>query len=1839
MKTSSLLFSLGLFIFLTSCKKEKATTTAQNLDEEKEILSQYFDAATSGIISAEETFHYLLKSPLTKDLDSNQLEGFITLSPAVEGKVVMANRSSISFQPNKPLQSNTTYEVTLNMPLLDAVQFTQKITYTVKTLEQQLKIEKRGFILQDDGYVEVVVDIKSSDVVNLSLLESCFGVKGAKKSFERIDKHHYIATFTFENLASANSNIEFEGSAIQSETETSLTPFVIPAESFEVVHDYHDKIGEELHIYFSKILKKGQDLTGLVTVGGNAVPLTVEQNVLKIFVEQLSGNVNELVISQGLMAKDGSKLAQDYHYSIENKVIVPAIDFVNAGNYFPSEGEFKIPVKARGLEFAKVMVIEIKQENVAHYLAWHSLENADYYSLRMYGKPIFEEVVPLREGLVDDDGFSVYGLDLTKQIKKNPGSIYHVSLDFLPEHTSLVCKSALTQYRVNYATPDNEYFYSKNGDFREEYMYYEDYSWEKNEDPCDISFYAYKQAAQKLLICSDYALIAKKAGSNYHVSVSKLGDLTPVSGADITLYDLQAETIGQGSTSGEGLAKIKGSENNGAVIKVSKGGQTTYLSLDEADSNPLTEYDISGEMSETDTEMFVYTDRDVWRPGDSIYVNVMFHEVNADLPKGLPLMCSFINTDGVQIQQLVKPLNLDSKLIYTFVLHTATTAKTGRYHCKIKYGTKSFRQNIQVETIKPNTTETILTFNNSENKVVYSPTLSGSIKTQYLTGFPAPKTKLNAVGKFYPLSNPFPDFGQYTFNIPMDKSDHENIPLFENVTGEGGEASFDIDYDFAQANSPGNLQIEIESVLDGGGANKEGKSVKISPFDSYVGAERKLGSGWAGNHTFNENIDINLIRLDKKGKISNGSKSVQYTLYRHLDQWWIDKYRLQHWGNFRNENYWAYVREDAIDINGKGVLRLPKGSLKKGAYKVVFTDENSGHQSAVFFTVYDGVERIPAKEAHLLELMTEKDEYKAGENIVLRLPDIAGAKALVSVERGKEIIQQSWHDVKASANIVKIKADESWTPNIYVHVTILQPYKKLNNDLPLRMYGVKSIKLSGVKKPLLPVTDIPLVMESEKSYTFSVSEKEGRPMEYTVALVDEGLLNLKGFKTPDPHGHFNGKYPLLVKTWDIYKYLMTFFSGQFAGIISIGGDDAYKADALQEVNRFPPVVFHMGSFRLDAKASKKHTIKIPRYIGKLRLMVVACNQQTFGSLEKMVTVKNPVMVQTRFPRSLNVTDKIRLPIQVFKDDVAITSAVLNAKVSNPIIKGLPSGKSVEFGKDNMSTVYVNAEVLNKPGTTKIDMTIQGNGKSMTEKTELTVQYPNAYASDGEISVIKPGASATFVISPKGYADVFKGKFIVSGMLAPDFITFSERLIEYPYGCLEQTTSAGFGQLFLGKLLDLDPAIEQQRQQFLKAAVSKISSLQRGGGSFNYWDSDYYHAWSDMYAGHFLLEMKNLGYLPGDNEVFQNWLNFSYQRANTWTFTGANSEYYYDSECLMHAYRLYVLAKANRPAKSAMNRFMSTCTSKNPIVWWLLAGSFIQSGFDSKAKEMMTKAENLQLQFVEKYGSYYFQSKARDLAMIVEILAGLPSEKAKMDRYFIEMVQVYNSNDWHSTHDMGYACLATYAYYGTNPGLNKDVEYKISGLASILNYKHKPSVHKTIPVDKGYWNKKIEIRNSGKADLYVNKSIRFISDNLNLPAEQKEVKMSVQYYNNTRKKAGLASCTLGDDIFITVEIKNTNTTSLRNMALNVTMPSGLELINPRLYQTDVINTGSDFEYQDFKDDRVYTFFSLDGGKTKTYYFKAKAAFTGDFYQPRIVCENMYRGNITAKTPSGRVVITQ
>lgn len=1840
MKNIIFLF-IASVLFTTSCKSKKDVSELLDASKDQELLDQYFMAATVGVISASDDLKFVLKEPLTGEVSNDVLQKLVSLSPAVEGTVTLSNNTIITFTPKKPLDPNETYTVMLNLTSLDATKFDKNIEYQIKTLPQDMKVEREGIIINENGDVSILLNVKTADKVDADILKSCFTTDASEVEVMSKSSTEYEVECRFVSGMKQDSKIAYSGKNIGCDVEGNVELFDINTKQFGVVFTHQNTTDKTFNIYFSQRLNRQMDLTGLVKVQNQNASYTVKDNVLTLFLNEIR-NVDKVSIwiSQGLKSIEGKTLPTDYTYEIQVKVDHPAAEFVSDGNYFPSEGDFKIPIKTRALNELRLVVIEIKQENVMHYLAWQSLAYADYYNLRMYGKPVYDQVVTLNQGLTDNEGWTVHGIDLSERIRKNPGSIYHIGMEFGPQNTSLSCKAQLKQFKVNNKIPENDFFTIRDNYYNDYYGYYEDYNWQESNDPCKLAYYVSQQPVHKLFICSDYSVIAKKAGSNYFIALTKLMDLSLVADAEVTLYNLQAEKIASARSSGDGFVKFENVMYEAAVLKVEKNTHVTYLSLDPNQGNSLTEFDISGERSETDTEFFVYTDRDIWRPGDSIYVDVMINKAHSDLPKGMPIVMTFYNVDNMIVTEQVQKIDLENKQIYSFKIHTAANAKTGLYRCMFQIGPKSVRKNIRVETIKPNTAEVIYTFNNKEGNTIYSDVISGTIQAKYLTGFELGNAKIKATARGRKITNPFSEFKDFYFDVYDNPSNDNNIDILDLTVNDKGYGSFDGPTSLKYFNTPINVSIETETILPGGGTNKEGKSVAVSPFDTYIGASRKDGSGWNGNHTFQENIDINLVNLTNKGKLNPTNNTVNYTLQQHISSWWVDKYRLRSSGNFVNADYWKDVDNGNVSIKGKGKITFPKGKLTKGAYKLTMVDEASGHATQVFFTVYDGVESIPGSQPHIVEFQTDKEAYKTGENVKLMLPDIEGAKALVSIERGNRVIGQVWYDMAKSNNVVSLPTNENWSPNVYLHVTIMQKYKQENNDLPLRLFGVKHIKMDGTTSELKPVSNIPDQLESNKSYTFTISESEGRPMEYTLAVVDEGLLNLTGFATPDPAKHFNGKYPLLVKTWDIYQYLISYFKGKFAGIISIGGDDAYNPDAIAEINRFKPVVIHQGPFKLAKGGKNNHTIAIPNYIGKVRLMVVACAPNNFGKLEKFLPVKNPLMVQAQFPRTLNVSDKLQLPVTVFRDDANIKTADLTVKADVSLVKGFTPSKSLTFnGKNQLSHIY-DIEVQNKVGKLSVETGINGGGKSMKETTDILINYPNSYESNISKNIIEPGAKLDYVIKTKGYKDIFTSKLMISGLKVPNFSQYSEELIEYPYGCLEQTTSAGFSQLYLDKIIQLDPAQNKIRMENLQAAIIKITRFQQPSGKFNYWDGTYYHAWSDIYAGNFLVELKKLNYLTSSSDILTKWLDAHTSIANNWAANGLTDNYVYESESFAQAFRLFVLAKGGKPAKSAMNRFVTSNTSTNPMTWWLIAGSFQLSSYDTKAKEFVAKAESLQKGYNEarNYGS--FGDRGRDWALIVEILSYIDTDKNKLENYYDQMVETLNNSSWTSTQTKGFAFIAAYKYFGKALGLVGKVDYTITGLnGGTKTYQHSAYEPRLIIIDKASYDKSISIQNKGKGKLYVYQIDRFIDNNLNKDAAASNLGITVDYYNNTRKQSGIAGIQLGDDISVTIRVKNPSALAVSDLALNLKMPAGWELINPRIYETKVTNSNENYTYQDFRDDRVYTFFNLDAGSTESFSFKTKAAFSGDFYMPAVSCEHMYKGTVYARNATRRVSIAK
>lgn len=1810
-----------------------------NVAKDQELLDQYFMAATVGMISTSDDLKYVLKEPLTQSLSESDLQDVITLSPSAAGKVTLTNNTVLTFTPSSPLKSGETYTVSLQLKDLDSKKY-ENIQYQLKTFAQDIKVEREGFVLNDDGSTSLFAGIKTADKVIAEQVKPCFVTDAAVTISER-SSTDFQAEFRFSKPVNNTTKIPWNGNSIGADIKGEIEHFSFDPKNLSVVHTHHQTSDKTFNLYFSQKLNKQQDLTGLLKIQNENASYNIKNNVLTIFLGEVkeSDKIN-ITLNKNIRSVDGKSLSSDQSFEISTFAVKPDAQFVSDGNYFPSEGDFKIPIKTRAISKLRLVVIEIKQENVMHYLAWQSLTYSDFYNVRMYGKPVYDQIVPLNDGLKDSEGWTVHGIDLTSKIRKNPGSIYHISMDFSPENTTLACANTLKKYKVNSKIPNSEFFEMRDNYYEDSYYYYEDYNWQENADPCKLAYYMYREPVQRMFICSDFSVVAKKAGTSYHIALSKLLDLTSVSDAEVTLYSLQAEKMASTKTNTDGFAEFKNIKGEAAVLKVIKGAQQTYLALDPNQSNMLTEFDIAGERSETETEFFAYADRDVWRPGDSIYVDLMINKAQTSLPAGMPVVMTFFDIDNMIVDEQVQQINPEKNLIHSFTLHTPSSAKTGIYRCVFQIGPKKIRKNIRIESIKPNTAEVIYSFASISDNVIYGDKISGTINAKYLTGFEVANAKVTANARVRKIPQPFGDYRDYTFDVLDNETTESNISILNAQTNENGSAAFTGSQDLKIYNSPINVSIETETILAGGGTNKEGKSVKVYPFNTYIGAKRKEGSGWGGNHTFADNIEISLVNVNNRGKLHNQSNNISYQIQKHVESWWVDKYRLRSAGNFVNAEYWQEVDAGDVNIVGKGKITLPKGSLEKGAYKLTITDESSGHRTQTYFTVYDGLESIPGAQPYITEFETDKDAYKAGETVKLKMPEIEDAKVLVSIERGNKVIAQSWHNISKNNNLIQLKSNEDWSPNVYVHVTIMQKYKQEANDLPLRMYGIRHVKMDAAVSALKPVATLPDKLESNKTYAFSVSESEGRPIEYTIALVDDGLLNLTGFQTPDPYKHFNGKFPLLVKTWDIYQYLINYFKGKFAGIISIGGDDAYNPDAIAEINRFKPVAMHLGPFKMGKGGKNNHSITIPNYIGRVRLMIVACNDKNFGKLDKAISVKNPLMIQTQFPRSLNVSDKLQLPVTILRDDASIQSAALTAKADPTMLKGLTANKNISFSGKNQILQTYNIEVLNKTGKLDVEMAVSSGNKKMTENTSILVNYPHAFESSVSKQIIEPGTKTTITAKATGYIDVFNASVMISGLKVPNFTKYATELVEYPYGCLEQSTSIAFSQLYLDKIIALEPADNKKRMENLQSALFKISKLQQSNGKFNYWEGSYYHAWSDIYAGNFLTEMKRLGYLSQNSDMLSRWIDAHVTTANNWALAESSTTYIYESESLAQAFRLFVLSKGGKPAKSAMNRFVSSNKANNPLTWWLIAGSFQLSGYDSKAKEYVAKAENLQKN-QQNYSSYEsFGDAGRDKAIIVEILSNIDSEKKKLESYYDQMVESLNAMSWTSTQTKGYAFIAAYKYFGKALNITGSIDYSISGInGGTKNFNHSSFEPKLIKIEKSSFGKPITIQNKGKGRIYIYQMSRFIDNTLVKEAKSSNLNITTEYYNATSKTSGSSGARTGDDMIITVRVNNPAATTLNDLALNVKMPAGWELINPRMYETETSKNKGNFIYQDFKDDRVYTFFHLRPGGTEVFSFKAKAAFSGDFFMPAISCEHMYNGDIYARSSTGRVNVVK
>ena len=727
------------------------------------------------------------------------------------------------------------------------------------------------------------------------------------------------------------------------------------------------------------------------------------------------------------------------------------------------------------------------------------------------------------------------------------------------------------------------------------------------------------------------------------------------------------------------------------------------------------------------------------------------------------------------------------------------------------------------------------------------------------------------------------------------------------------------------------MSIKTRVFESGGDFSTDRHSTIYHPYDHYAGVSIPQNRWGYEELRMNESNDIRLASVTTSGKGVAG-RTLTVGIYNANWRWWWDRMG-DDITQYNSELHVGAIEIDTVTTgnNGTAVYKVTPNTY--GTYMVRVCDTQSGHCSGEFY--YAGSWGDPSSAnaaASRLTFNADKEQYEVGEKIKLNIPSARGSKLLLTIEKNNKVLSSKWYEVAADQTQITIDATAEMMPNVYAYVSHIQPFEHTSNDMPLRMYGVIPIMVADPKTMLHPEITMPESLVPDKTFAVTVSEKDKLPMAYTIAVVDEGLLGLTRFESPDPWEHFHRQEALAVQTWDMYDQVLGGYGGTIDRLLSLGGDGVAALVDAPQAERFRPVVMHLGPFYLKAGEKKQHTLTMPNYVGAVRVMVVASDRKRWGSAEKTATVKSDLMIQPTLPRVVSPGETITLPVNVYAMADNVRSAEVKVTTNDMATINGASTQTLQFAGQGDKLISFSLKIPERPGLLKVDISAKSGTATTSQQVEIDVRLPNPPQTEVVATTIAPGQKWSGKVPLPGMAGTNEAAIELSQMPAINLQKRLQFLIRYPYGCLEQTLSSVFPQLYLAELTDMTSQQQLAVRTNIQAGLQRMKSFTMPSGGFTYWPGENFRdSWTNSYAGHFLVEAAKAGYTV-DKSMMDGWRNAQKKDAQAYR----PRQYY--REDVIQAYRLYTLALDGQPMWGMMNR-LRTERDLDPTASWLLAAAY------------------------------------------------------------------------------------------------------------------------------------------------------------------------------------------------------------------------------------------------------------------------------------------------------------
>lgn len=1803
----------------------------QQLPATAALLLEY----PQGEVSADARLTYRFNQDvIPKSLVGKPADSLVRSTPVNLYTSIWLDQKTLQLVPVKPLASGVVVALTLSGQALASnglVSPHADFTSQIQAIQQRLSLQEQGFEI-DDAQISYVLEVSSHDDLTADTLRQLLvldqsSATAAHLLFKQLTPRRWHVTATALGQAPGSFRLRWKHqlSAKEFAAERILT-LPEPQRLSVLSTRFDDQDGQRISVSFSQPLAN-QELTGLVKLNDQDVRARIHGNRLDIFpANKLSGLV-KLWIADTLKSAKNQALGSIYQHELQVSALLPAVKFIGNGYILPSADRLLIPVEATNVSAVQLRIFRIFPDNIPQLLrAADENLNTDPWTQQALGRYIAERTLPLNQALPDTT--AVWQLDVTDIVGQYRGSVFSIEARVLPQHSLYPCDQKVADEPLTPLTRLSYDGYDKESDIPwrlwKFYQIKGDYDWDQRNNPCHESYYRYDHSSTKTFIASNLGLIAKSGqDGQLHVFSTALAQGLPLGNVKISAYNYQQQLIGQGQTDASGMVSIK-PEGESYFIKAEKDGDTGYLKVPGNAPLPTNQFDTGGATSISGVKAFFYAERNVWRPGDNIYLNLIVQDKAQQIPRDFPISLDFFSPNGQKISSVTaKPAGHG---FYRFDLSTAAEAPTGNYTAIAKVADNYFDTVLKVENILPNRLKLTLalpdTFTLADNPMTLS--------AQWLSGASAEGLKADVELKLSTTPTQFDGLQGYLFDDARRQFSAQKSIIWQGKLGPTASAGFHHKPALNTA-APGVLKaLFLLRVFEPSGQfSTQYKESLLHPYRRYAGLSlpekyREEPLADAGS------MPVNTVLVDQQGKKQPGQRLIVQVFKLRWSWWWDSQDNQANYASDADAKE-VFRRELTTDAAGMAGFNLQAADFGQGRYRLVVCDNTTDDHcsSQIFYIGWGWSEQQDRDSATRLGISADKAEYQVGDSANINLPAGTKRQVLLTLENGSQLIDKRWYSLEAGQNHLSIALDKRMVPNVYAHVSQILPHGNRPSDLPLRSYGVVNLMVKDPASQLQPQLTVPKEVAPESSFTVRVSEQHGQAMTYTLALVDEGLLGITDFKTPAPHSAFYRREALGVRTWDLFDDVVGAYASDLSRLLAVGGSELIARRDNKRMQRFKPLAQSFGPFTLAAGASAEHQINLPPYIGAVRAMLVAGNDYAYGQTEAPVSIRQDLDLLTTAPRLVGPNDEFSLPVTLFWQGKQASTVKVTASADDKLSL-LTASQSVTFSGPGEQTVLLRLKAKDSSGIATLTVQASNGQLQSQEVIHLPVRLPNAPEQRILTQLLAPGESWQPKAGLFGIAGSNAQWFNVLGLNNFNLTAYFNALVQYPHSCVEQTTSKVLPLLFAARYQSFSPAELDKMTQAINQQLQFLAGYQLPDGRFAYWrDGGYYVEWADLYVGYFMQKARSQGYqLP--QPAYANWLNYHKKRANQ--FDGRS-----DDDLTLQALRLALLAQAEQADQGAMNRLRDilkqqrssttdgSLQAANPLslAQLYLAQAYLQQGQQAAARELMDAPALTSTQLSQlPIGSALIQRLVR-----IQTLAAAGQNAAAMQQAHDVMADIDLSAGATIEQALGGQILTELL---SNSAGNGGSERRLNLIAKDQPMDialSQPGYSLALPE---YQPEQFKVTNTGTAPLFVSLLRQGIPAAGTEQAISQGLHLSSRYTDLTGQPIDISTLKQGSDFIAWVSVENLSAEAQSQLALTQVFAAGFELRSAMLAEEA---QSAAVSYQKTGDDRLYTYLDLaaagKAGARVVLKATLNATYAGRFYLPAWSVQSMYKPQLQSR----------